>query len=92
MAVHQETAEKPNSAAQTGAVLEVEKPAGAHEEYVVDSEGNAVRIDYSGAHKKTDPEEIKYEDPFVHRMSLPWLIRQLDLSRSLIVGSCLLCG
>ena len=42
-------------------VVEVEKPADAHEEYVVDVEGKAVRIDYSGAHKKTDPEEIKYE-------------------------------
>ncbi len=50
--------EKAITDAQHGLAVEVEKPSEKHEEYVVDAEGKAVRIDYSGAHKKTDPAEI----------------------------------
>lgn len=60
MAAHQEHNEKAASDAQHGPAIEVEKPSDKHEEYVVDTEGKPVRIDYSGAHKKTDPEEIRY--------------------------------
>ncbi|ETI23680.1 hypothetical protein G647_05483 [Cladophialophora carrionii CBS 160.54] len=60
MAAHHEHNEKTviDGGRQTP-IVEVDKPAGAHEEYVVDSEGKPVRIDYSGAHKKTDPKEIQ---------------------------------
>ena len=61
MAAHHGHNEKTITDAREAPVIEIEKPAGAHEEYVVDSEGKPVRIDYSGAHKKTDPEEIKYD-------------------------------
>ena len=47
---------KPEGASTT----EVEKPRDLQTEYAVDEEGKAVeRLDYSGAHKKTDPKEIK---------------------------------
>ena len=64
MAAHYEPNEKVVSDTQHCPVVEVEKPSGKHEEYVVDAEGKPVRIDYSGAHKKTDPEEIKYVTPW----------------------------
>jgi hypothetical protein len=60
MAAHHEHTEKTIVEDRRTSIIEVDKPAGAHEEYVVDSEGRPVRVDYSGAHKKTDPDEIKY--------------------------------
>ncbi|KAJ9603363.1 hypothetical protein H2200_012141 [Cladophialophora chaetospira] len=59
MAAHHEHRDKAITGTQHGPAIEVEKPSDKHEEYVVDAEGKPVRIDYSGAHKKTDPEEIK---------------------------------
>ncbi len=63
MAAHYENNEKTISDVQHGTAVEVQKPSDKHEEYVVDAEGKPVRIDYSGAHTKTDPEEIKYVAP-----------------------------
>lgn len=40
-------------------VIELDKPRGDHKEFTVDEEGNPIPIDYSGAHTKTDPEEIR---------------------------------
>ena len=93
MAANHEHNDKAISGAQHGPAIEVEKPSDKHEEYVVDAEGKAVRIDYSGAHKKTDPEEIKYV-PLWGSMRTRLIEAETDyslylgLSRSLIDGLC----
>lgn len=57
MAAHHEDSKVVANRVNSGSV-EVEKPLDAHKEYVVDEEGRAIPIDYSGAHAKTDPAEI----------------------------------
>ncbi|KIX08514.1 uncharacterized protein Z518_03170 [Rhinocladiella mackenziei CBS 650.93] len=48
------------------AVIEAEKQQGQHQEFILDEEGKCVPVDYSGAHAKTDPKEIR-------------LVRKLDI-------------
>lgn len=57
MAAHHEDNKVASNHVNSGGV-EVEKPLDTHKEYVVDEEGRAIPIDYSGAHEKSDPAEI----------------------------------